>query len=150
MIDVSNYYLVIIDEGFDDMSLISCQVILEESNHEVIICSHINGAIKGIDSSVISVSFDEVLSHDINYTGIIVLGGGTTNLPEKITTFIKSNQTAGKTIVGIDKGVNELKILFPEFNYSTDKQYVRDRNVITLFDPSEIEGFVEGIADNSI
>ena len=71
-------------------------------------------------------------------------------LPENISSFIKSNQTAGKTIIGIDKGVREIKNLFPELNYSRDKQYVRDQNVISLFDPSEIADFIEKIAENSI
>ena len=71
--------LLVLTEGFDDYAFLSCQVILEENNFDIIISSKINGTVKGVDSSVITVSLSEVISENINFKGIILVGGNDMN-----------------------------------------------------------------------
>lgn len=134
--------LLVLSEGFDDMAFLSCQVIMEENSYDVIVSSSEGGAIKGTDSSVISVAFDEALSQEINYSGIILIGGK--NLEwGRLGEEIRSYENTGKKIGAIAEGTNVLKNLFTNTNYSSDTNVIVDDNIITLFNPENSEIFAD-------
>ena len=134
--------LLVLSEGFNDMAFLSCQVILEESNYDVIVTSNEGGAIKGEDSSVISVSFDEALSQKIDYSGLVLVGGK--NLEwNKLSETIRSYKDLGKKIGAIAEGTNILQGLFSNINHSSDTNVIVDNNIITLFNPNNSENFVD-------
>ena len=134
--------LLALSEGFDDMAFLSCQVILEENSYDVIISSSEGGAIKGIDSSVISVTLDEALSQKINYSGIILVGGK--NLEwERLRETIRSYENMNKKIGAIAEGINVLMKLFANTNYSSDTKVIVDDNIITLLNPENSEIFAD-------
>jgi putative intracellular protease/amidase len=142
---VSGYLLIVIQEGFDDMSLLACQVILEENENDVIISSISEGIVKGEDSSVLAVSFEEAIKQNIDYSGIVIIGGNEeiniADLNETISRFHKD----GKIIAGIGKGI---KIINQELTVkvSDSKEIMIDSNVITLLDPEIVEEFAEKLS----
>ncbi len=139
---MSDIVLFVLDEGFDDMSLLSCQVILEENGYDIIISARKSGAIKGEESSVIVVSLDDALNQNIDYKGLIIIGGAKLNEWVLLDNLIQKLYNSGKIIGGLNNGINLLTSLGK--NISTTNQIVIDENIITLSETSsEIENFVD-------
>jgi putative intracellular protease/amidase len=134
--------ILVLSEGFDDMAFLSCQVILEESNYDVIVTSEEGGAIKGEDSSVISVSFDEAFSQNIDYSGLIIVGGRNIEW-NRLDDTLRSYKDLGKKIGAIAEGTNILQSLFTNNKFSSDSNVIVDNNIITLFNPDNSESFVD-------
>ena len=134
--------LLVLSDGFDDMAFLSCQVVMEENNYDVIVASKEGGAIKGMDSSVISVSFDEALSQKINYLGLVLVGGK--NLEWKsLDETIRFYKNSGKKIGAIAEGTKILQGMFDNIKYSIDTNIIVDNNIITLYNPENSETFVD-------
>ncbi|MHA2503422.1 MAG: DJ-1 family glyoxalase III, partial [Candidatus Kariarchaeaceae archaeon] len=65
--------LLILSEGFDDMAFLANQVILEEAGNDVITASSSGGAVKGLDSSVMTVKFQDAIQHDVQFDAIVLV-----------------------------------------------------------------------------
>lgn len=136
--------LLVLNEGFDDFAFLSCQVIFEENNKDVIIASKDAGTIKGIDSSVITVALNDALSQEIGYSGFVLIGGehleGWDDLEKVIREMSGKGQTCGFVAQGIKYATGLLGA-----NFSTDKQVCVDGNIVSLLDPENSEEFAETI-----
>ncbi|MHA2252005.1 MAG: DJ-1/PfpI family protein [Candidatus Kariarchaeaceae archaeon] len=130
--------LLVLTEGFNDLIFLSCQVILEENGNDVIIVSKMNGACKGEDSSVITVSLDDALKQNEYYSAIVVVGGNNiTNwevLEKTIQNFHQEKRILGFVGETIDLlGTNNT--LISEFT-----------NIIHMLENDDAEQFAEKIA----
>ena len=140
---MSGVLLIVLNEGFDDMSLLACQVILEENGNDVIISSKVNGTIKGDDSSVITVSLEEALNQGEDYKGIIVIGGNDLNGWSLLDECITKMHGEKKIIGGVEKGVEIISKNIADIPLSNSSDIVNEGNVITLLNPENVENFAE-------
>lgn len=140
---MSGIILLVVEEGFDDMSLLTCQVILEENGNDIIICSKEAGAVKGEESSVMTVDLSEAITQNINYDAIIVLGGASTGKWELLSSTLVKFENESKLIGAISNGIEQLKHAGIDRNLSSSAEITIDRKVISLSDPTEVEKFVE-------
>ena len=136
--------LLVLTKGFNDMAFLSNQVLLEEANHDVIICSKTNDAIKGQESSVMTVSLSEALNQNVNYSAMVVIGGKDLEnwsfLGEVINKFHREKKLIGA--IGNDS-IQALKNAGLSYQFSSDDVVVISENVITLFDSEDFEQFVD-------
>ncbi|MCY3411404.1 MAG: hypothetical protein INQ03_07200 [Candidatus Heimdallarchaeota archaeon] len=144
---MSGIAIIVLGEGYDDMSLLSCQVILEENSTDVIISSLINGAVKGEDSSVMAVSFQEAMKQEVEYSALIVLGGKNIENWDLLNSAIRKFNDEGKIVAGIQNGIDVIKGVLPDCSYSVDSSIIEDTNIITLFDSESVEIFAERLAE---
>ena len=142
---VSGYLLIVIQEGFDDMSLLACQVILEENENDVIISSNSEGIVKGEDSSVLTVSFEDAIKQNIDYSGIVLIGGQYDITIPGIADKVSTLHQEGKIIAGLGNGIKIIENVVQN-QLSNSKEIIVDKNVITLMDPELVEEFAEKLA----
>lgn len=67
--------LLILTTNFDDMAFLSCQVILEENSFDVIVASKERGTCRGGETSLMTVALEDALNQDIEYLGLVLIGG---------------------------------------------------------------------------
>ena len=130
--------LLVLTEGFNDLIFLTCQVILEENGNDVIIVSKMNGACKGEDTSVITVSLDDALKQNEYYSAIVAVGGNNiTNwdlLEKTVQSFHKEKRILGLVGSTIDfLGTDSASI--SEFT-----------NVIHMSETDDAEQFAEQLA----
>ncbi len=135
--------LLVLNEGFDDFAFLSCQVIFEEHNFDIIIASIKNSTCKGIDNSVITVSLEEALRQNIDYRAIVIVGGKNLENWELLENVINEFKSNNKAIGGIKEGVKIIKKILPEVEVSDNNKPIENQNVITLMDPDGSEEFAE-------
>ena len=134
--------LLVLTEGFDDYAFLSCQVILEENNFDIIISSKVNGTIKGVDSSVMTVSLSEVISEEIDFKGVILVGGNDMNNWDELDKIIGDFYNFKKVIGAIKEGIHFMKQKYSEINFSEDDNISTDDFIITLMDPDNTEDYI--------
>ncbi|MDH5400864.1 MAG: DJ-1/PfpI family protein [Candidatus Heimdallarchaeota archaeon] len=135
--------LLVLEEGFNDLSFLTIQTLLEENSHDIIISSSKSDAIKGIESSVMTVSLDDALNHEIDYKAIILVGGNSLNNWDLLNETLKKFSNENKLIGAVENGVSVLQELGLSNIISTGDDVIFDNSILSLGKPENIENFVE-------
>lgn len=138
--------LLVLTEGFQDMALISNQVILEESNNDVIIASRSNSAIKGQESSVMTVSLQEAMEQDMEYAALLIIGGNSISGWSELHQVVTQFQSRSAILAAVSSGIDVLVEAGITEEVSHDGTIKQSGQVITLKDIDNVESFSELLA----
>lgn len=135
--------LLALTEGFNDMAVLANQVMLSENNYDVIISSKENTAVKGEDSSVLAISLDEALSHGVNYTALVVVGGNNIEGWESLSKLAAEMIASQKIVGALGSGITLIENLGLDVELSRSDDVRVSNNIITLHNAELAEEFVD-------
>lgn len=136
--------LLVLSENYDDMAFLSCQVILEENGHDVIISSKDRGTIKGETSSVIAVSLNTALDQQIDYSALILILSENAEIYNELIDTIKLFNSNSKFIVSVFSSIKALELA--DISINSDNELNEKNKIILLQDLNKTEEFFEYIA----
>lgn len=137
--------LLVLNENFDDMMFLTSQVVLEENDCDVIICSDESKTVKGETSSVMTVSLENALKQDVEYDAIVVVGGNNLTNWDLLKQTVGEFHNKGKLVATISEMMPLLSSTNASLTNSSDS-FVYNDGILILNDLSKCEEFVDEVA----